>query len=106
MKTKQIILAVLDKTDLQEQKDKVVEEVQEMFTAYNALMCCKAIGTEIEVHEDQFISECYDVIQAVSGMINIVEKDVSGNYIHLEKIRGYVESGRVNNKARRGNENI
>ena len=101
MKTKTIILADLDKADLREQMKKIQEEGNDVGFAYN--------NYKWDTHEKSdrlnksrlhLISELYDLIQATAGAIWILESGVSMNNEHIEKIEEYVETGRINNKAR------
>ena len=103
MKTKKIILADLEKTDLQEQIKKVFEEDEEVKVAYKLLKSAEMFdgnGTIIKLREKQLISELYDLVQATAGAIWILEQGVSMNNEHIEKMEEYIESGRINNKAR------
>ena len=98
MKIKKIILADLEKTDLIEQMKKIIEEIEEVNTAWSLLN--SANKTIAKLREKQLISELYDLIQATAGAIWILENGVSMNNEHIEKIEEYVDSGRINNKAR------
>ena len=98
MKTKKVILADLEKTDLEEQMKKIIEEIEEVNTAWKLLN--SANKTIVKLREKQFISELYDLIQAAAGAIWILERGVSMNNEHIEKMEEYVDSGRINNKAR------
>ena len=98
MKIKKIILADLEKTDLIEQMKKIIEEIEEVNTAWKLLN--SANKTIAKLREKQLISELYDLIQATAGAIWILENGVSMNNEHIEKIEEYVDSGRINNKAR------
>ena len=95
MKLKTITLADLQKTDLQEQMLKVVEEGREAIDAF--FLYNNAKNEENRLH---LISELYDLMQAASGALWILEGGVSMNNEHIEKIEGYVATGRTNNKAR------
>lgn len=97
MKTKKIILADLDKTDLEEQMLKVIEEEEEAVEAFFSYNNDKS-----EKNRLHLISELYDLIQATAGAIWILENGVSMNNEHIEKIEGYEATGRTNNKAREG----
>ena len=98
MKIKKIILADLEKTDLIEQMKKIIEEIEEVNTAWSLLN--SANKTIVKLREKQLISELYDLIQATAGAIWILENGVSMNNEHIEKMEEYVDSGRINNKAR------
>ena len=103
MKLKKIILADLEKTDLEEQTKKIFEEGEEVKYAYKLLKSSEMFyGNEtiIKLREKQLISELYDLIQATAGAIWILENGVSMNNEHIEKMEKYTESGRINNKAR------
>ena len=101
MKTKKITLADLEKTDLDEQMLKVNEEGRESIDAFFSYSNAKS-----EENRLHLISELYDLIQATAGAIWILENGVSMNNEHIEKIEEYVETGRINNKARNKNLNI
>ena len=95
MKLRKITLADLEKTDLEEQMFKVTEEGREAideFFSYN--------NAKNEENRLKLISELYDLIQAAAGAIWILEKGVSMNNEHIEKMEEYITSGRINNKAR------
>ena len=101
MKTKIITLANLEKNDLIQQIKKMSEEANEVGVAYN--------NYKWDTHEKSdrlnksrlhLISELYDLIQATAGAIWILENGVSMNNEHIEKLEEYVETGRINNKAR------
>lgn len=95
MKLKTIILADLEKTDIEEQMLKVLEEGREAvdaFFSYN--------NTKNEENRLHLISELYDLIQSAAGALWIVEGGVSMNNEHIEKMEGYEATGRINNKAR------
>ena len=103
MKLKKIILADLEKTDLEEQTKKIFEEFEEVKYAYKLLKSAEMFDgneTIIKLREKQLISELYDLIQAAVGAIWILENGVSMNNEHIEKMEKYIESGRINNKAR------
>jgi len=103
MKTKKIILADLEKTDLEEQTKKIFEEFEEVKYAYKLLKSAEMFDgneTIIKLREKQLISELYDLIQAAVGAIWILENGVSMNNEHIEKMEKYTESGRINNKAK------
>ena len=95
MKLKTITLVDLGKTDIEEQMLKVVEEGREAVDAFFLYNTYK--NEENRLH---LISELYDLIQATAGALRIVEDGVSMNNEHIEKIEGYVATGRTNNKAR------
>ena len=95
MKLKTITLADLEKTDIEEQMLKVVEEGREAVDAFFSYNNAK--NEENRLH---LISELYDLIQAAAGALWIVEGGVSMNNEHIEKIEGYKATGRINNKAR------
>ena len=106
MKTRKIILADLDKTDLEEQIKKISEEVNEVKVSYNLLNTAKLAGLSkdiIKKREEELISELYDMIQAGAGALWIIENGVSMNNEHIEKIEEYVDSGRINNEAKEVN---
>ena len=101
MKLRKITLADLEKIDLEEQMLKIQEEGNEVGFAYN--------NYKWDAHEKSdrlnksrlhLISELYDLIQATAGAIWILENGVSMNNEHIEKMEKYIESGRINNKAR------
>src|SRR5574344_394815 len=103
MKTKTIILANLDKTDLDEQMLKIQEEGNEVKYAYKLLKSAEMFngnGTIIKLREKQLISELYDIMQATVGAIWILENGVSMNNEHIEKMEEYTRTGRINNKAK------
>jgi hypothetical protein len=103
VKTKTIILADLEKTDLREQMKKIFEEEEEVKYAYKLLKSAEMFdgnGTIIKLREKQLISELYDLIQATAGAIWILENGVSMNNEHIEKMEEYTKTGRINNKAR------
>ena len=95
MKIKKITLADLDKTDLEEQMLKVTEEGRESIDAFFSYNNAKSGENRLHL-----ISELYDLIQATAGAIWILENGVSMNNEHIEKMEEYVETGRINNKAR------
>lgn len=95
MKLKTITLADLEKTNLEEQMLKVIEEEEEAVDAFFSYNNAK--NEENRLH---LISELYDLIQAAAGALWIVEGGISMNNEHIEKIEGYVATGRTNNKAR------
>ena len=95
MKLKTITLADLEKTDIEEQMLKVVEEGREAIDAF--FLYNNAKNEENRLH---LISELYDLIQATAGVLWIVEGGVSMNNEHIEKIEGYEATGRINNEAR------
>ena len=99
MNTKKVILADLEKTDLVEQMKKIIEEIEEVNTAWKLLNSANN-KTIVTIREKQLISELYDLIQATAGAIWILENGVSMNNEHIEKMEEYTESGRINNKAR------
>ena len=98
IKTKKVIFADLEKIDLEEQMKKITEEVEEVKYAYKLLK--SAIKPIITIREKQLISELYDLMQATAGAAWILEKGVSMNNEHIEKMEEYVDSGRINNKAK------
>jgi hypothetical protein len=103
VKTKTIILADLEKTDLREQMKKIFEEEEEVKYAYKLLKTAEMLnknGIIIKLREKQLISELYDLIQAAAGAIWILENGVSMNNEHIEKMEEYTKTGRINNKAR------
>jgi hypothetical protein len=101
MKLKTITLADLQKTDLQEQMKKIREEIGEVGFAYNNYKWdIHENGGRLEEYRLHLISELYDLMQAAAGALWILEGGVSMNNEHIEKIKGYVETGRTNNKAR------
>jgi hypothetical protein len=103
VKTKTIILADLEKTDLREQMKKIFEEGEEVKYAYKLLKTAEMLnknGIIIKLREKQLISELYDLIQAAAGAIWILENGVSMNNEHIEKMEEYTKTGRINNKAR------
>jgi hypothetical protein len=95
MKLRTITLADLEKTDIEEQMLKVVEEGREAIDAFFSYNNAK--NEENRLH---LISELYDLIQSAAGAIWILEGGVSMNNEHIEKIEGYEATGRTNNKAR------
>jgi hypothetical protein len=95
VKTKTIILADLEKNDLEEQMLKVMEEGRESIDAFFSYNNAKS-----EENKLHLISELYDLAQAAAGAIWILENGVSMNNEHIEKMEEYVETGRINNKAR------
>jgi hypothetical protein len=95
MKLKTITLADLEKTDLEEQMLKVVEEGREALDAF--FLYNNAKNEENRLH---LISELYDLIQSAAGALWIVEGSVSMNNEHIEKMEQYEATGRINNKAR------
>ena len=95
MKLKTITLADLEKTDLEEQMLKVLEEGREAIDAFFSYNNAK--NEENRLH---LISELYDLIQSAAGALWIVEGGVSMNNEHIEKIEGYMATGRINNEAR------
>ena len=101
MNTKKVILADLEKTDLVEQMKKIIEEIEEVNTAWKLLNSANN-KTIVTIREKQLISELYDLIQATAGAIWILENGVSMNNEHIEKMEEYVDSGRINNKAKEG----
>jgi hypothetical protein len=103
MKTKTIILVDLEKDDIEEQMKKIFEEGEEVKYAYKLLKTAEMLnknGIIIKLREKQLISELYDLIQATAGAIWILENGVSMNNEHIEKMEEYIETGRINNKAR------
>ena len=98
MKTKKITVADLEKTDLDEQMLKVNEEGRETIDAFFSYSNAKS--EEKRLH---LMSELYDLIQATAGAIWILENGVSMNNEHIEKMEEYVETGRINNKAKNKN---
>ena len=100
MKTKKITLADLEKTDLQEQLKKVQEEIKEFNIAINKYLLDMDIPL-VTPEPFEAIAEGYDVVQAVMGVVWILENGVSMNNEHIEKMEEYIGSGRINNKARR-----
>lgn len=101
MKLKKITLADLEKTDLDEQMLKVNEEGRESIDAFLSYSNNKS-----EENRLHLISELYDLIQATAGAIWILENGISMNNEHIEKMEEYIETGRINNKARNKNLNI
>lgn len=99
MKTKKIILADLGKKDLIEQLKKVQEEINEFNIAISKYLFDSDIPLVTSAPFEP-IAEGYDVVQAVMGVVWILENGVSMNNEHIEKMEEYVDSGRVNNKAR------
>ena len=103
MKIKNVMLADLEKTDLEEQMKKIIEEFEEVKHAYKLLNSSKMFQCNsfiVKTREKRLISELYDLIQATAGAIWILENGVSMNNEHIEKIEEYIDSGRINNKAR------
>ena len=103
MKIKNVMLADLEKTDLDEQMKKIIEEFEEAKHAYKLLNSSKMFQGNsfiVKTREKRLISELYDLIQATAGAIWILENGVSMNNEHIEKIEEYIDSGRINNKAR------
>ena len=81
----------------------IFEEDDEARYAYKLLKSSEKFDrneTIIKLREKQLISELYDLIQAAAGAIWILENGVSMNNEHIEKMEEYVESGRINNKAK------
>lgn len=100
MKTKKITLADLDKTDLEEQIKKAHEEIKEFNLALNQYLLDLDLKPLESPSSIESIAEGYDVVQAVMGIVWILENGVSMNNEHIEKLEEYVETGRINNKAR------
>ena len=103
MKTKKVIFADLEKIDLEEQMKKITEEVEEVKYAYKLLKSAKMVEENeptIKLREKELIYELYDLMQATAGAGWILENGVSMNNEHIEKMEKYIESGRINNKAR------
>ena len=99
MKTKKVILADLGKKDLIEQFKKAQEEIKEFNIAINKYLLDADIPL-VTPEPFEPIAEGYDVVQAVMGVVWILENGVSMNNEHIEKMEEYIDSGRINNKAR------
>ncbi len=101
MKLKTITLADLEKDDLIQQIKKMSEEANEVGVAYyNYKWDIHEKSDKLNKSRLHLISELYDLIQAAAGAIWILENGVSMNNEHIEKMEKYIESGRINNKAR------
>ena len=101
MKTRKITLADLEKDDLIQQIKKMSEEENEVDVAYyHYKMDAHEKRDRLNKSRLHLISELYDLIQATAGTIWILENGVSMNNEHIEKMEEYIESGRINNKAR------
>ena len=103
MKIKKVMLADLEKVDIDEQFKKIIEEFEEVKYACKLLNSAKMFegnSVIIKLREKQLISELYDLMQATAGAVWILENGVSMNNEHIEKMEKYIESGRINNKAR------
>ena len=100
MKTRKITLADLGKNDLDEQIKKAHEEIKEFNLALNQYLLDLDLKPLENPSTIESIAEGYDVVQAVMGIVWILENGVSMNNEHIEKMEEYVETGRINNKAR------
>ena len=98
MKIKNVMLADLGKTDLIEQLKKAQEEINEFNIAISKYLFDADIQHVPATFEP--IAEGYDVVQAVMGVVWILENGVSMNNEHIEKMEKYTDSGRINNKAK------